>query len=136
MSLADDVAAALPELQAQAESMMTARCRIRRPTGEATDPDSGEVTNTYRDPDVYLGKCKLQDSGAQARDVESGASTVTITPLEVHIPVSAESVAVGDLIETLEDEDTVLRTFRAEQPHRKTWQTAQRLPVTELEGLT
>jgi hypothetical protein len=122
--------------QQAAEETMADRCRIRRPQGEATDPDSGAVSDTYRDPDVYLGKCKIQDSGAQARDVESGSSTVTITPLEVHIPVSAESVAVGDYIELLDDEDTVLRAFRAERPHRKTWQTAQRIPVTELEGLT
>lgn len=122
--------------QRAAEDTMTQRCRIRRPTGDATDPDTGAVTNTYRDPDVYLGKCKLQDSGAQARDVESGSSTVTITPLEVHIPVSAESVAVGDYIELLAADDAVLRAFRAERPHRKTWQTAQRVPVTELKGLT
>lgn len=115
---------------------MADRCRIRRPEDEDTDPDSGEVTNVYRDPDVYLGKCKVQDSGAQARDVESGSSTATITPLEVHIPVSAESVAVGDFIELLGDEDAVVRVFRAERPHRKTWQTAQRIPVTEVEGLT
>lgn len=111
------------------------RCRIRRPEGEETNPDSGAVTNAYRDPDVYLGKCKIQDSGAQARDVESGSSTATITPLEVQIPVSAESVAVGDFIELL-DGEVVVRAFRAERPHRKTWQTAQRIPVTEVEGLT
>lgn len=122
--------------QRAAEETMAARCRIRRPLTEATDPTTGAVTNTYRDPDVYLGKCKIQDSGSQARAVESGPSTVTITPVEVHIPVSAESAAVGDYVEILDDADAVLRAFRAERPHRKTWQTAQRIPVTEVEGLT
>jgi len=122
--------------QLAAEETMASRCRIRRPLAEATDPDSGATTTPYRDPDVYLGKCKIQDSGAQARDVEAGSATVTITPLEVHIPVSAESVAVGDLIEILDADDAVVRVLRAERPHRKTWQTAQRIPVSELEGLT
>jgi len=129
VSLGEDIAAALPGLRAQAESLMTEPCTIRRPIGNDTDPLTGESVPAYRTPDVYAGPCKVQDAGNQAREVESGSSTATLTSLEVHIPVSAEAVAAGDFIEVGG------RKFRADRPHRKTWQTAQRIPVTEVEGL-
>ena len=127
--LGADIAAALPGLRAQAESLMVDTCRIRRPIGQTTDPLSGESVPVYRVPDVYVGPCKVQDTGNQAREVDSGSSLATLTSLEVHVPVSAESVAAGDFIEV------GARKFRADRPHRKTWQTAQRIPVTEVEGL-
>lgn len=124
--------------QQAAEDTMQTPCRLRRPTGETTDAE-GRVVATYAEPDVYAGRCKVQDAGTQSRGPEVGESDATVTALELHLPVSAPAARTGDVVQvlagTVEQPGEVLRTFRVERPHRKTWQTAQRVPVTETEGL-
>lgn len=129
--LGDDIADVLPELQAQAESMMRDRCHIKRITGVTPDPVTGADVETYAD--VYTGICKVQDSGGLAvQDEELPGSTAILLRPQVHIPVDAGPVKVGDVVDIIDDADLVLRTFRVAGLHKKTWQTAQRLPVEEL----
>jgi hypothetical protein len=130
--------------RAAAEALMLTPCRVRRPAGTETDKLSGRTTPKFTAEDVYSaaapagatpvpGGCKVQDAGTQARDVEVGSGTVTLAAVEVHIPATASPARAGDVIELL-DGETVVRTFRVDRAHTKTLQTAQRLPVTELEG--
>ena len=119
----DLIAARLPALQAAAEAQMTESCTIAYPTGTEPDPLTGEDVTTYGDP-VYEGRCKVQDRELQARESESASSTSDTLGKEIHLPVDAPTINHGAVV-TMGDG----RTFRVLASHRKTWQTAQRLPV-------
>lgn len=123
VTLGDAVTLALPELRAQAESMMVDTCVIKRPTGTASG-SLGEDVTTYADPAVYSGPCKVQDRDISPTDAESGSRTADVLRSELHLPVSAGPFAAGDVV--FMDDEPVWRVLA---PHVKTWQTAQRLPV-------
>lgn len=53
-----DVAAALPEMQAHAESLMVDTIHVQRQTGEAMDPDTLEMVPTY--DTIYDGPGRIQ----------------------------------------------------------------------------
>lgn len=118
--------------------MMRDRCRIEIPgTVETTDPVTGAVT---REPAVLAEDvpCKQQDNTLQALSSDSAESTVVSIREEVHLPVPGRlgSVPVpeGAVIVITGSEwrpETVGRRVRVTAPHRKTFQTAQRLPVEE-----
>lgn len=129
--IADDIAKALPEMQAQAESMMITPCRIIRPTGVTAHPVTGADIPTSTT--VFVGGCKVQTSQPQPRLGESAAAAVTTQSLQVHVPVSSGPYRTNDVVEILDAPDgQVVRTLRIEAPHWKSWQTAQRLPVEEV----
>lgn len=132
--LGDDLAAVLPELQAQAESAMVTPCQVRRVTGVTPDPETGVDVTTYAD--VWSGMCKIQDRDLQVTPEAIPGAMVPISRWEVHVPVSAGPFQVGDVVQTFAADDTAYATpvhvFRVSGLHRKTWQTAQRLPVEEL----
>ena len=119
----DLIAARLPALQAATEALMVESCTIAYPTGTEPDPLTGEDVTTYSDP-VYEGKCKVQDRELQARESESASSTTDAVSKRIDIPVDAPTIAHGAVV-TMGDG----RVFRVLAGHRKTWQTAQRLPV-------
>lgn len=123
MTIADSIGVALPELRAQAESLMVDTCVVKRPTG-VTSGALGEDVTTYATPYVYDGPCKIQDRDLSPREAESGSSTADVLRSELHVPVSAGPFLTGDVV-FIDDE----ATWRVLAPHRKTWQTAQRLPV-------
>jgi hypothetical protein len=123
VTLADDVAAALPGLRAEAEALMVDTVQVRRPTGTAAD-DDGNVVTTYAATDVYAGPAKVQDPGLTAMSEESGSATATRAAYEVHVPVSAGPFLPGDVVFM-----AGVARFRVLMPHVKSWQTAQRLPV-------
>lgn len=122
--LVSAVAAALPELQAQAESLMVTPCVVARPTGVTADPVTGADVETSET--VYDGYCKIQGRNNQVQTAESGLSTVAFQHLEVHLPVSSGPYRRGDVV------DASGRRFRVLGVPGKTWQTAHRLPVEEL----
>ncbi len=128
--LGDDLAAVLPELQAQAESMMRDTATITRVTGTTTDTDGREIPETTEvyGPTIepHKGKCKLEANTLVDTSPTVGGATVTIQRYRVDIPVGAGPVQVGDLVECRG------RQFRVTGLHEKTWQTAQRLPVEEV----
>ena len=102
---------------------MVDACTIAYPTGTEPDPLTGEDVTTYGDP-VYAGPCKLQDADLQAGEGESASSTADTVKKRIDIPVDAPTINHGAVV-TMADG----RTFRVLAGHRKTWQTAQRLPV-------
>ena len=125
--LGDAVAAALPEMQAHAESMMRDECTVRRVTGVSPDPLTGEDRPEYG-PVLYEGKCRLKGPSSRRQSPAVGDdSTVVLSTFELHLPVSAEPdgeqvFASGDVAECRG------RTFRLVDGHDATFQTAIRLP--------
>ncbi|MEO6158700.1 MAG: DUF6093 family protein, partial [Ilumatobacteraceae bacterium] len=70
--LGDDIAAALPDLQLQAESMMRDTCVIKRPTGGFTEDPDGYSVPAYEPTPIYTGKCKVQGDDAPSDEVGGG----------------------------------------------------------------
>lgn len=95
--LGDDLAAALPELRAQAESMMLDTVTITRP-GETVTAEDGTVTTPA--PVVYQGRARWKPPTTTATQSEIGTAIMVTTPGEVHIPASAAYCPQpGDIIE-------------------------------------
>lgn len=134
--LGDTLAAALPRLRAQAESMMRDTCRITRGTTVDTDPDTGAVTES---PNVvYEGRCKVQTWEGYESTQEAGTASLTSQRYQVHIPVAKTADDYkpkrGDDVEILAaelDPHLAGETFNVAALLHKTLATAYRLGVTE-----
>jgi hypothetical protein len=123
--LSVDLAAELPFLQAQAESMMVTPCVIRRGGTVTADPATGADV-LVGGVSVYEGGCKVQSREGEVASAEVADSTVASVRWEIHVPASSGPFQQGDVVEALG------RQFRVEAPHVKSWQSAQRLPVSEV----
>ena len=98
MSLGGDIAAALPRLRSQAESMMTDTVRVERATGTQTmDPDTLEMVDDYAT--VYEDRARVQRSG-QLSPHESVAGEVEfgVNALMVQLPLSALGIRKNDRV--------------------------------------
>lgn len=131
--LTDDIAAALPELRAQAESLMVDTCAITRPGGRGEyDPD----THTYgaaTDTTVYTGACRVR-ADLDPGDVDFGGGPVTLTTALVSIPIDADQVLQGDTVTitaAVNDPQLVGRTFTVRAVLAQTHATARRLRCEE-----
>lgn len=139
--IADDIAPALLELQAHAESMMLDTCTVQRPTGTVTDPMTGRDETTYTP--VYpaaggVGKCRVKPPAYESATAESATSQVTEQRATHEVPASAPALLPGDLVTYADDTHTPrLRKMRArvDGVHVGTHTTAQRVPVTILPGV-
>ena len=95
--LADDVAAVLPELRAQAESLMQDECTVDRATGETTlDPVTLEEVPVFAP--VYSGKCRIQRADHQPSDIVSGQVEFGISTVFAQLPLSATGIKRGDVV--------------------------------------
>jgi hypothetical protein len=96
--LSDAIAAALPELRAEAEAAMTATCTIRARDGEwVTDEATGEATQTPG-ATVYSGRCRWKPAGRAAQAEMAGGAEVFGTDFIVSIPFAATAVRKGQLV--------------------------------------
>ena len=135
--------AELAAFRRDAESLMVDTCTIRHPsTRGALNQSTGAHTSTLGAV-IYTGKCKRQVGPSQAV-VESGDREVTVARSELHIPANAKTPAgtparppVG-AIATMDacpnDPAAVGSKLRITGPSSKTWASAQRLNVTEVQG--
>lgn len=100
--IGDDVAAALPELRAQAESMMTAHCVIRmKGPGFVFDPVT-KTGSVQRGDVVYSGKCRVRPSSSLDRNADLvGEQRVTTASYVVRVPVGVSGV-VPDCVVTID----------------------------------
>lgn len=130
--IAHELADVLPELQAEAESLMTSTARITRFDPDA-DPEWDEETGEYTDvlSTVYLGKCKVQTFQAFENEPEAGGAARVIQRYYLHVPVSAGVFLPGDRAEITASANPILvgNVYVVAAPHEKDWQTAQRLLV-------
>jgi hypothetical protein len=126
-------AALVARAQAAAEAGMADTCTIRRVTGWTTDLDSGVRTPTYLSPDVYAGKCRVQQGIAQADQHDAGEDYLLQLRLVVQLPMSVVGVKVGDevTLTASRDPDLVGRPFLVRDLFHKTDASARRVGVTE-----
>ena len=98
MLLGDAIAAALPELRAQALSMMTDRCIIREP-----DAWPDEVLTEGTVAWMYAGTeqlpCRIKTTDTMPQTVTVGGQTVPTLRLRVSLPI--EIVPVKDQVVTI-----------------------------------
>lgn len=96
--IGDDLAAALPELRAQAESMMRDTVKVERDTGEVdTDPDTLEETPIFAT--VHEGPGRVQRSGQLSpRETVAGEVEFGVNALMVQLPLSAMGIRKGDRV--------------------------------------
>lgn len=133
MSLAADLGAALPFLQAQAESQMVDTCIIDRPGEPVTDPDSGAVTPSHTL--VYEGKCKVQQTLAQSSSKEAGGAVFNVQTSRLDLPIGVGPIQAGDRVRMTAarfNPALVGNLYRVKELFEKSWPTAQRIPVEEL----
>jgi hypothetical protein len=117
-----------------AEAGMVDACTIRRAdAGGTTDPDTGYPTQAYTE--LYAGKCRIQQSQAQANQQDVGEDNLLLLRLEVQLPVDGtEGLEVGDEITmtaAAHDADLVGRVFLIHDLAHATEKTARRVQCTE-----
>lgn len=126
---------AITQGRQSAEAGMLDDCRITRGGGATTiDPATG-LPVEGDDTTVYSGKCKVQSADLQVASPVSGDHVYAVQRFTVHIPVAADDVEVGDVVEVTAsptDPAQIGRKFRVAGLFRKTLATAQRLSVEEV----
>lgn len=138
--LGSDLAAALPELRAQAESRMRETVVVRRPAADVTISDDTVIDGAEFEPTpVYSGCARLKASGLQPQVVESADASVTVQRPELHVPDDAPELLPGDVATFASDTFTPRlrgKVYRVDAGHAVTDTTAQRVPVTLLSGVS
>lgn len=103
MILGDEIAAALPELRAQAERLMVDSCRVRRLDSDnpsVPDPDTLALVPNYLPDDIYDGPCRIQRPGALSpREQVSGGFEFDVRAVLAQLPLSALGILSGDHVE-------------------------------------
>ena len=105
MVIGDDIAAALPELRAQAESLMRDSCVVERRTGRVMDDATLEYVDSWSR--VYEGRCRVQVAATQPAEEVVGGRAFVVTDAVVQLPVGPVDFA---------DDDRVTVTFTAYDP--------------------
>lgn len=136
MTLADAIAATLPELRAHAESMMVDTCTITRASTGAPVVDNNNGTVTPAAPaTIYAGPCRMQLPDAVEKAEEVGGDALSVQAAIISLPVAgSESVAVGDVVTVTNatfDADLSGVTYVVRGLHRKSHATARRLRCEE-----
>ena len=94
--IGDDIAAALPELQAAAVSMMRDTCRVERRAGRTMDPDSLEYVEAWSL--VAEGVCRVKPMEAAALTRVAGEVEHVTAPHAVWRPIDATRYEEGDRV--------------------------------------
>ena len=96
MVIGDDIAAALPELRAQAESLMRDSCVVERRTGRVMDDTSLEYVDSWSR--VYEGRCRVQVAATQPAEEVVGGRAFVVTDAVVQLPVGPVDFADDDRV--------------------------------------
>src|SRR5690349_16519992 len=126
MSLGSDVAAALVELRAAAESLMVDSCTVSRPS---TDPPVfNDETGLYEpatSEQVYAGACQVQIVDVLPQVAVSGEADVFTQRVIVKLPVGpSPDVRIGDVVvvtSAVFDADLLGRSYVVRGLHHKTF---------------
>ena len=124
------------EIPIQTVSNNTVTVSFIDPNGTPVqDPETGSesIPPTVR----FSSPCKVQARNLQARQEEVGGRTATTVSVELHLPISAPAVEVGDLCEitavgSLSDPHLLGRVFRVVAPVAKSFATARRFDVEQV----
>lgn len=132
--LGDELAAALPELRAQAESLMTTVGTVTRADGVTTDIGGREIPIHAT---VYTGRAKVsKTSSAIPESVSATGADTAIQQVTMSFPVGSFRMRIGDVFtvsSNCPDPGMVGRVYRlvAESPSQ-TWAVAYRVQAEEL----
>ena len=135
--LGDEVAAALPDMRAAAESLMTSTWRIERQVVIDGKP-AAEVINHKSVPIrevAYKGKAKLQTYEGHEVALPAGGATVVQQRMSLHLPVHAFRPLPGDVATCLASSDPLMvgkRVRVVQAAPFKEHATAYRVFVDEL----
>lgn len=131
MTLGADIAANLPQLRVEAESMMQTVCRVGVGT-YGTDPVTLNPTYTF-DQIIYVGKCRIRFTSSATNTVDVGGQDVAVQSLTLSLPIAGTTtVRTGHLVEVTAnptDPGLVGTVFRISGMHRQTYATARRFPL-------
>lgn len=131
VNLGAELAAALPGLRVQAESLMGSTCRVTTP-GTATWDDSTGVYTEGTPTTVYEGKCRLRRPAAAPQGLESGEAAWAVDQYVLSLPVvGSEDVEDGmdvEILTSANDSALVGLTLTVAGGHWQTDSTARRLP--------
>lgn len=129
--LHDDIARALPELRAHAESMMTTTARVTEPGTVEADPETGADV-IVDGPLVYEGRCRVKAAQRVPTPRESADATVAVDNDSIHFPALAGPFEVGHVVTVTASVHQPLlvgRRYRITGLHEMELQTAQRVAV-------
>ena len=132
--LGDDLAAELPALQAEAESMMRDTCTVRRKTGTTFDRATGKTVDVLAV--IYTGRCRLRTPNVQTVGVDQGLVSWVVQDAVLSLPAATSGdVRIGD-IATIDTStltpDNVGRRFTIESDPAVTYATAARYRCKEV----
>lgn len=104
--LGDAVTAALPEMRAEAESVMFDRATVARITGAPVlDPNTGTMTPGATTAIYTNRRCRLRQPDAQEATVLFGEEQVTVTRYVVDFAWNTVGLEIGDIIDLTESDD-------------------------------
>lgn len=128
---------ALADGQRAAEALMVDAGELRGPdTDGPIDEDSGQYTKV---PGAlkYAGPAKVQTTDTIGNDADAGDRVVVQTRFRVDLPMSAPAAAVDDVFtvtSSVHDPELAGRRFRVASLVHKTFMTARRLAVEEVQS--
>ncbi|MGC4151501.1 MAG: DUF6093 family protein [Propionicimonas sp.] len=126
--IGDDIARALPELRAHAESLMRDTVLVERPGLTTTDPETGQPTTPYAT--IYSGQAKIQSTDQYESSPEVGTAIHTLQRSLLHVPVGAFRAETGDRVTVKGSIDPLLIDVRlrvVQIAPFKSWATAYRM---------
>lgn len=133
MNLGQDIRAALPLIQAQANSLMTETVIAGIPE-DGTDPVTGDATQAI--PEArYEGRARVKYNSSVVSDSGVTGALVKVQNITIKLPVQGTVLEEGDLIEVTAsdvDDSLVGRKYIVQGAPDAGQVTAHRYPVTEL----
>jgi hypothetical protein len=120
-----------------AMSLMVDEIRFTEATGSLTFDEETGLETVGSPTVVYEGPCKIQRQRVSPQNPEAGERTVTVEQVEIHLPIEASEVQVGDVgtvTSAVFDPALLGRRFRVTGLFHKTWATARRLRCDEVTG--
>ena len=135
MSLGADIAAALPELRRQAESMMRDECTITRPGAQTWDDATGAYVGGTLTR-LYAGPCRIRRPNVAEREAAAGDADWTLAGAVVSIPVDGTTddlLGATVHVEHCEMDPALTgRDLKVTGPHAQSQATARRLRCVEV----
>lgn len=137
MSLARDIAFALPELRAQAESLMVDGCVIGFETKSTViDEQTGLYPDVIAEP-VYTGPCELMDARAALQEVEAAGQLLIEQGSILKLPVDGSAGVLKDMVVRFTsakfDGEHIGLKLRVTGPFHKSTAVSRRFLVQEIQ---
>ena len=133
--LGHEVAAMLPDLQQQAESLMLdTAIVVRSPSGPSLNTTNGVLTSPIPET-VHEGPCRLRQMSAQEQSAQFGEQHVTLSKFVACFPHDTNSIKIGDVVSLAAtgDPDAEGRRYRVVAVPSATFTIYKAYPVEVVE---